>query len=129
MEQNLVTTVPLKVTVEKLRGFVADHKADVESIDDSRICMSLDVPATPGVFRRNNDRRVALLVELSLAEEQVRGPNTAPNGGSVTHTRIHAIVRPRRDRNRRRSTTVDQARRLLSSLRSYLMAVEDDGPG
>ena len=42
LEQKLLTPVPLKVAIEKLRGFVADHQANVESIDDSRICMSLD---------------------------------------------------------------------------------------
>ena len=41
-------------------------------------------------------------------------------GGEVT-------IRPRRDRDRRREATVEKARRLLGSLKSYLMAREDNG--
>ena len=37
------------------------------------------------------------------------------------------MIRPRRDRDRRREATVEKARRLLGSLKSYLMAREDDG--
>ena len=37
------------------------------------------------------------------------------------------MIRLRRDRDRRREATVDKARRLLGSLKSYLMAREDDG--
>ena len=42
-------------------------------------------------------------------------------------TRIEVLIRPRRDRDRRREATVEKARRLLGSLKSYLMAREDDG--
>jgi hypothetical protein len=36
-------------------------------------------------------------------------------------------IRPRRDRDRRRDAAMEKARRLLGSLKSYLMAREDDG--
>jgi hypothetical protein len=40
---------------------------------------------------------------------------------------VEVTIRPRRDRDRRREATVERARRLLGSLKSYLMAREDDG--
>jgi hypothetical protein len=42
-------------------------------------------------------------------------------------TRIEVLIRPRRDRDRRRDATTERARRLLGSLKSYLMARENDG--
>ena len=36
------------------------------------------------------------------------------------------MIHPRRDRDRRREATMDKARRLLGSLKSYLMAREED---
>jgi hypothetical protein len=127
LEEYLVTAVPLQVAIEKLRGFVADHEARIEASDDRRVCIALDGPGAIGVMRRSADRRVSLLAEVTLAEEQVRGTNsTGQNGGgTVTRTKIHVVVRPRRDRDRRRSTAVGKARRLLASLRSYLMAIDD----
>jgi hypothetical protein len=47
--------------------------------------------------------------------------------GQFVETRVHVQIRPRRDRDRRREATVEKARRLLGSLKSYLMAREDDG--
>ena len=68
-------------------------------------------------------------MELSFAEEQVRGAHSSKNSaGTVTRTRIHVVVRPKRNRDRRRAGAVDRARRVLNSLRSYLMATEDHGP-
>ncbi len=127
LEQDLITTVPLKVTIEKLRGFVADQSAQVLTIEDSRICMMIQ--GGPIQFnRRSGDRGTPLILELSLAEEQVRGVNPPTSaGGSVTRTRIHAVVRPKRNRDRRRAGALERARRLLSSLRSYLMATESHG--
>lgn len=127
IEQDLITTVPMKVTIEKLRGFVADQRANVETIEDSRICISIQ--GGPVTFnRRSNDRGTPLLMELSLAEEQVRGANASSNiTGTVTRTRIHVVVRPKRNRDRRRGGAVERARGVLNSLRSYLMATEDHG--
>jgi diguanylate cyclase (GGDEF)-like protein len=128
LEQYLITAVPLKVTIEKLRGFVADQPANVETIEDSRICILIPGGQTT-LGRRSADRATPLLMELSFAEEQVRGTNGSGNtAGTVTRTRIHVVVRPKRNRDRRRSGAVDRARRVLNSLRSYLMATEDDGP-
>jgi hypothetical protein len=46
---------------------------------------------------------------------------------SYVETRVEVKIHPRRDRDRRREATVEKAQRLLGSLKSYLMAREDDG--
>ena len=121
----MVATVPLKVAIEKLRGFVADHSAEIKSIEDSRILMHVH-----GERKRSGDRAVSLTLELSFAEEHVRG-NGGTNGatnaaGTITRTKIKVVMRPKRNRDRRRTNSVGHARLLLTSLRSYLMASDDN---
>lgn len=116
-EQYLVTTVPLSVAIEKLRGFVADHQAEILEIERNKI--SFQLGSTRGfLFRRSSDRNVPFLVDLEFSEIT----KTQKEGHG---TRIHVAIRPRRNRDRRREDVIDRARQLLSSLRAYLMASED----
>ncbi len=124
LEQNLVSLVPLKVTIEKLRGFVSDHSAEIKSIEDSRILMHVEAH-NPAEARRHADRPVPLIVELAFAEEHFRANNVAASTPSQTRTKIQVIMRPKRSRDRRRPPAVNRARQLLASLRSYLMATDD----
>jgi diguanylate cyclase (GGDEF)-like protein len=124
LEQNLITTVPLKVAIEKLRGFAGDHSAEIKSIEDSSIVMQI-AGERDGAQRRQSDRPVPLVVELSFAEEHVRSNGVVGSTGSVTRTKIRVVMRPKRNRDRRRSNAINRARQLLSSLRSYLMATDD----
>ena len=80
------------------------------------------------LLRRTSDRNVPLVIELSFAEEQMRGANAVSNtSGTLTRTKIQVIIRPRRSRDRRRAPAVNRARVVLASLRSYLMATDDLG--
>ena len=124
LEQNLVSLVPLKVAIEKLRGFVSDHSAEIKSIEDSRILMHVEAH-NPAEARRHADRPVPLIVELAFAEEHFRANNVAASTPSQTRTKIQVIMRPKRSRDRRRPPAVNRARQLLASLRSYLMATDD----
>ncbi len=117
-EQHLVTTVPLSVAIEKLRGFVADQQAQIKSIERNKI--SFQLGSSGGfLFRRSSDRNVPFLVDLEFNEI----PKTEAQG--FAGTRIHVAIRPRRNRDRRRPDVIDRARQLLASLRAYLMASED----
>jgi hypothetical protein len=65
---------------------------------------------------------------MHLSQRHAERTNTSGlAAGSYVETRIAVEIRPRRDRDRRREATVEKARRLLGSLKSYLMAREDDG--
>ena len=37
LDKHLVTNVPLNITLEKLRGFVADHQAEITKIEGEQI--------------------------------------------------------------------------------------------
>ncbi|REJ67148.1 MAG: diguanylate cyclase [Planctomycetota bacterium] len=126
VESNLVTPVPLKVAVEKLRGFVADHHGAIEKIDGNCVIVRVDAKRV-GLLRRSSDRPVGFIVEIGFAEEQFKkDPKASGRNQSVVRTKAHVSIRPQRHRDRRRSETGSHAQHLLASVRSYLMATEAD---
>jgi hypothetical protein len=118
IERRLVANVPMNLLVEKIRGFIADHSAEIINIEENYMVLSVD--DCPDLQRRATDRPVALLVELKL-REVTRGEH--PRAGFGTRTVIDVSVRPKRGRDRRRHG-VDQAAQLITSLKSYLIAQE-----
>ncbi len=127
LEQNLIARVPLNVTIEKLRGFFIDHLAEVESVSETQIRLLMQGDPS-GMNRRSTDRSFPMLVDLGFVEEQVQAANASGlAGGVTTRTKVKVAIRPKRGRDRRQSDAVARARRVLDSLRSYLMAVEDTG--
>jgi hypothetical protein len=64
-------------------------------------------------------------VELTFAEEHFRNANVSASGPTVTRSKIHVVIRPRRARDRRQGGAVARARQLLFSIKSYLMATDD----
>lgn len=124
IEKDLVTPVPLKVAVEKLRGFVADHHAAIDKIDGNQVDIRIDAKRV-GLLRRSNDRPVGFMVELSFGEEQLRPTHERSSENQrVVRTKVNVVIRPQRQRDRRRNDAGSHAQHLLASLRSYLMASE-----
>jgi diguanylate cyclase (GGDEF)-like protein len=119
VEQDLTTAVPVKIAVEKLRGFVADHGAVIVAIESDRVQLRIDVLTPPASGRRGGDRPLPLLVDLRFSQEATP-LEFYPDG--VARTRIHAAIRLHKARNRRRGEAVERARQLMASVRSYLMA-------
>ena len=63
VQKRLVTTVPLKMAVEKIRGFVADHHAEIDR-STARTSRSSSVPAGADFSNGQSDRPAAYIVEL-----------------------------------------------------------------
>jgi hypothetical protein len=125
LEGKLVTLVPIEVAVQKLRGFIADHEAKIVKTNENELEL---VVSDSNSDRRTNDRPMTFMISLKLSQRHVERANTQGfASGSYVETRVTVTIRPRRDRDRRRDATMDKARRLLGSLKSYLMAREDDG--
>ncbi len=114
-----MTVMPLKITAEKLRGFVADHGAEVLNVEDNRVMLLIDGHNTP-LLRRWNDRAVPLVVELTLYERIM--PCEGRQGGTYQRTAINVVIRLKRQRDRRRHDAAQRARQLVISMKSYLMA-------
>jgi diguanylate cyclase (GGDEF)-like protein len=121
-EQHLVTPVPVRIAVEKLRGFVADHQARIVSVDSNQVRIEIsDKPV--GRLRRLTDRPATYCLDVQMEE---RGAESTPPQVGATRTKIKVRVSTRATRNRRQSEVTARARGLLVSFRSYLMATECD---
>jgi hypothetical protein len=127
VEATLVTTVPIEVAVQKLRGFISDQAAKIVKTNDNELQLTVTDGHAEG-NRRSNDRAVTFLIQLKLSQQRADRSNAQGfAAGTYVETRVDVVIRPRRDRDRRRDATIERARRLLGSLKSYLMAREDDG--
>ncbi|HVT30018.1 MAG TPA: diguanylate cyclase [Lacipirellulaceae bacterium] len=127
VETALVTAVPIEVAVQKLRGFIADQEAKIVKTNENKLLLAITDNHT-NINRRATDRPVMFLIHLKLSQVHTDRSNTQGfASGTYVETRIEVTIRPRRDRDRRREATSEKARRLLGSLRSYLMARDDDG--
>lgn len=129
LQQDLVTAVPIKVAIEKLRGFVADHQAKIVAIDGNQVRLEID--DKPGSrFRRLADRSLSFVVELAFEEQRLNKKNhkegSQASHGSTTRTKIRITVSPRRNRDRRGEDVMARAQDVLTSFRSYLMASEEE---
>lgn len=124
LERKLLTFVPIHIATEKLRGFVADQDAEIESVDveTGLVVIRLDGDSLP-LTRRNDDRAVPFRIEMTLRE--YREPSTE-RGQGRQGTQINVAIRPQNSRDRRRQDAIARARQLLGSIKSYLMANEID---
>jgi diguanylate cyclase (GGDEF)-like protein len=124
LRKELVTVVPLALAAEKLRGFVADHSAEILSIEENTVHLKIDEQHAP-LMRRWSDRPVPFLIELTFNEtlelKEADGDSPPPRMS------VRVLIRPKRQRDRRRRDVHARARKLLASLKSYLMAQEPDG--
>ncbi len=125
LQKTFITSVPIKMAIEKLRGFVADHEARIVKTESDRIELEIDDKCRSRL-RRLTDRPVVFRIDLQFSEERARREGDLEVKSGVARTRIRVNVSPSRTRDRRRHDVVDRARDVLASFRSYLMATEVD---
>ena len=130
IQQTLVTPVPIKMAIEKLRGFVADHQANIIKIEGNEVQLEISDKCATGL-RRLTDRPVVFHLDLRFEEQRIHketGGVETPSAG-VLRTKILVFVGLRKDRDRRRKDVTERAQQALISLRSYLMAVPEEQDG
>lgn len=111
----ILANVPLELAVEKLRGFIADHEAEIQEVTANQLKLQVTAVCSSG-GRRAFDQHIALNVVLTLSEKM------AINGQSrASHTKVHANIQPVRNRDRRSGELTVCVERVVSSLNSYLM--------
>ena len=115
---HLATNVPANVAVEKLRGFLADHEAEIVGVTDEEVTARVQVPIA-------NVRRtlVGFTIEMVFIDKDNIG---FTDDGSRRPTVVHVRISPVRGRERRNNEMVAAAKTLVRSLRSYLMASRYD---
>ena len=127
IEKKLITSVPINMAVEKLRGFVADHKARITAVDGNQISLEIEVQQTSRL-RRITDRPATFIVDLLIEEERLAQNSGLPNASPFVRTGVHVSITPQITRNRRRNDTLLRANELLASLSAYLMAYDETTP-
>ncbi len=121
VDGHLVTAVPLQVAVEKLRGFIADHDAELVTIDSNRVL--LHVSTEPHMrMRRSADRPNVLEIELCFAEEQIKSQVREGYDATTRRTTVKVNIQSKGSRDRRQHDLHEAARQTLASLKAYLMA-------
>lgn len=124
IEKKLMTPVPLSVTVEKLRGFVADHDAQVVFANSEHVVIKMQQKGDRS-GRRGSDSEVTFQIELSFAETQVQNANR--KGDTSLRTVFHVVVRPLYVFDRRSRRVQQRAEQMFSSIKSYLIAQDFSG--
>ncbi|MEX2174905.1 MAG: diguanylate cyclase [Pirellulaceae bacterium] len=119
LQRTLATSMPLNVVVEKMRGFVADHFAQIDSITENHVVLSIDDDSAP-ILRRDGDRPVPFVIDVKF--DDARGPEENRAAPRMIRTLVYVVIRPQKSRDRRRRDVTERALRLLASLRSYLVA-------
>lgn len=125
LKRALATSVPFNVVVEKMRGFVADHHANIETVTESFLVLKID-GAGSSLLRRSDDRPVPFFIDLKF--EEANAENTTPALGKIMRTIVQVTIRPQRNRDRRRRDVLERAQKLLASLKAYLVAQDHEPP-
>jgi len=126
MNSTLTTKVPVDIAIEKLRGFITDHKAKVVSSRESSV--ELEVSSeTVSYDRRKSDRHAMFRVELQFHEDRVESSNNLGFAlGEQVQTRIEISIRPKRSSRRRKAEQAERARLIFQCVKAYLMAKEGE---
>ena len=110
---DVVTPVPVDLAIEKLRGFIADHNAEIISVNENQLTLKLNAICTQG-GRRRVDQQIALRADLTLSERKAQGAN-------MRKTNVHVSLEPLRNRDRRNRELSACYAQVVGSFKSYLM--------
>tara|TARA_R110002073_G_scaffold61636_9_gene154958 strand:- start:10474 stop:12711 length:2238 start_codon:yes stop_codon:yes gene_type:complete len=118
-EFDILTPVPTALAIEKLRGFIADHDAEVIHVTENQVSIKVNAVCTTG-GRRRVDHQIVLNAQLTLSEQK-RSDSAIPAVRNWGGTKVHVTIRPIRNRDRRNRALKPCIVQLVSSLKSYLM--------
>ena len=123
IEQQLVSEVPLEVSVEKLRGFISDHHANVIELKETRVVLGRYLRIAGAAVPRSHRGRGSRWKSSSRKSANAGKAETIVRRHSFARTHQNAI-RPEKTAERRQKLVDEHARQLLISLRAYLMAID-----
>jgi diguanylate cyclase (GGDEF)-like protein/putative nucleotidyltransferase with HDIG domain/PAS domain S-box-containing protein len=134
VEQRFHCDAPLEASIDKLRGFIADHHATIVALDGNQVQLSVACPGNvssqPGVQAETPN----YILDLKYRERRVpREPSIDgeikdDEAPSISHTTVDVSIRAEGTSNSGRRQLETAARKLLVSLRAYLMATDAADP-
>ncbi|MCS7471365.1 diguanylate cyclase [Stieleria sp. ICT_E10.1] len=116
---DILTPVPADLVIEKLRGFIADHHAEIVNVAENQLSLKVVSGSSPG-GRRRIDHKISFHAVLTLSEAQ-KDELLTENATPGCSTKVHLELKPIRNRDRRRRELNDAVQQLIASFRCYLM--------
>jgi diguanylate cyclase (GGDEF)-like protein len=120
---DLMTNVPRNVTLEKLKGFVSEFKANIVQVTCDSVVLDVDCRIAP-VPKKPNERLGKFRVSIKLIDVEVEA-NSRSNELKVC-TVLETEIVPTRSRDRRLETTRNQILRLKTAFQGWMVAIEMD---
>jgi hypothetical protein len=118
-----MTNVPRNVTLEKLKGFVSEFKANIVQVTCDSVVLDVDCRIAP-VPKKPNERLGKFRVSIKLIDVEVEA-NSRSNELKVC-TVLETEIVPTRSRDRRLETTRNQILRLKTAFQGWMVAIEMD---
>jgi diguanylate cyclase (GGDEF)-like protein len=115
LRKELVSTVPREIVIEKIKGYISDFDATIESAAVDYVCFDLD-SAQVEKGRRSSDRTDIFRIKLHIVESEKHRPSPG--------TSILVTIVPTGSRNRRQAEIAEGMDTVYRSLRSYIVAKE-----
>lgn len=115
LRKELLSTVPREIVVEKIKGYINDFNAKIDSASTTHVSFSVDAARVEHA-RRSNDRVGLFRVKLNIENPE----NHRTNHG----TTIWVTISPIGTRNRRQGEVNEGMDAVYRSLRSYIVAKE-----
>lgn len=119
-EVRITSPVPVEVAIEKLRGFLADHRAEITRVGSNHVEARLSVVFKTG-GRRRADQRIGFDLRMTLEEAETQHDFATRQSITGIQTMVAVQLRPVRSRDRRRGELKDCSAQVIASLRAYLM--------
>ncbi len=121
VQKEFLTPVPVDVAVEKLSGFINDHKATILDIQADQATLQIDARSSLNQ-RRQGDRPTTMVIKIKWHQVVVEGRH----GIDQTKTWLQIGVGSAKARDRRMAALLEQAMQILRSLVAYMGAQEID---
>jgi diguanylate cyclase (GGDEF)-like protein/PAS domain S-box-containing protein len=120
LKATISTPVPMDLAIEKLRGFLADHKAEVLQVSEGKMQIRLAV-AKKADTRRSFRSHMSFLIDLKIYESIVEGQSfTSERKPQRQRTNVEVTLTP--ESGSRRSEDVSEcAHRAIVGLNCYLI--------
>ncbi|MCG8653690.1 MAG: diguanylate cyclase, partial [Pirellulales bacterium] len=86
-EFDITTPVPVDLAIEKLRGFIADHNAEIINVTENQVSLKVNAICSSG-GRRRADQNIALRTQLTFSESR-NEVSVAGSGPGYLNTNVH----------------------------------------
>lgn len=125
-EIELLTPVPMDLAIEKLRGFLADHEAEIIRVSEDQVFIKFNASVGTG-GRRRSDNQIAMHAKFTLREDLIEVGKLPNESRRQLHTVLHVHLETIRSRNRRNQQVEAVFNHVFSTLKSYMMGkIQDD---